>query len=257
MNRNHTEYDCPLTLISCPYEKMGCETKVQRVQVDSHLQSATRFHLDLACVKLTNTEVKLNKTEAKLNDTDAKLNDAHIKLNETQVKLNETGWKLEATRKVVEKLESRIFIWRINNFSVAVRQAKIRGKISKESVPFYTDRTESYGYKLKVRIYPNDDWFFSHRLSVFIVVMKGEYDAILPWPFKMKLKFTLIDQQEDPVERQNITGLLIPDNKPKAFARPVKEENEECGCAISHKTLYSRRYLVDDVLFIQVEVSPP
>jgi len=53
--------------------------------VDSHLQSATRLHLDLACVKLTNTEAKLNETEQ----------------------------KLEATRKVVEKLDTRIFIWRI------------------------------------------------------------------------------------------------------------------------------------------------
>jgi len=26
--RNHTEYYCPLTIISCPYEKMGCEIKV-------------------------------------------------------------------------------------------------------------------------------------------------------------------------------------------------------------------------------------
>ena len=89
-------------------------------------------------------EVKLNDTEAKLNETNAKLNDAHIKLNETQVKLNETEWRLEATRKEVEKLSRRIFIWRISNLSVAVRQAKIRGKISKESVPFNTDRTESF-----------------------------------------------------------------------------------------------------------------
>ena len=25
---NHTEFDCPLTIISCSYEKIGCETKV-------------------------------------------------------------------------------------------------------------------------------------------------------------------------------------------------------------------------------------
>jgi len=55
------------------------------------------------CWTLTNAEVELNDTEAKLNDTDAKLNDAHIKLNETEE-------KLEATRKVVEKLDTRMFI---------------------------------------------------------------------------------------------------------------------------------------------------
>ena len=74
--------------------------QVQRVQVDSHLQSAMRLHLDLASANLTNTE-------AKLNDTAVKLNDAYIKLNETQV--DETVEKLEATRNVVEKLETRMF----------------------------------------------------------------------------------------------------------------------------------------------------
>jgi len=28
---NHTAYDCPLTIISCPYEKMGCESQVSTI----------------------------------------------------------------------------------------------------------------------------------------------------------------------------------------------------------------------------------
>lgn len=101
-------------------------------------------------------------SEAKLNDTDAKLNDAHIKLNETQVKLSDTEWKLETTREVVEKLDTQMFIWRINNFSDIWRQAKIGEKFSQDSVPFYTDRTDNYGYKLKVRIYLNFDWVLAN-----------------------------------------------------------------------------------------------
>ena len=72
--------------------------QVQRVQLYCHLQSASKIHLELACVKLTNTEAKLNDTEAKLNDTEAKLSDAHKKLRTTQEKLNETEEKLEVTR---------------------------------------------------------------------------------------------------------------------------------------------------------------
>jgi len=175
---------------------MGCEIKVQRVQVDSHLQSATRLHLDLACVKLTNTEAKLNETEQ----------------------------KLEATRKVVEKLDTRIFIWRINNFSDIWRQTnfstKTDQKPSRESVPFYTDRTESYGYKLKVRIHPESSiGRFCGSMVVAIVVMKGEYDAILSWPFEQKVKFTLIDQQEDPVERKNITHLFYSGQRPRSLRK--------------------------------------
>jgi len=248
---NHTEHDCPLTIISCPYEKMGCESQVQRVQVESHLQSAMRLHLDLACVKLTNTEAKLTNTEAKLTNTEAKLTN-------TEAKLNETNEKLEATRKVVEKLETRIFIWKINDFRKRLRLSK--DEFSIDSVPFYTDRTESYGYKLKASIFPYKDRLLdlAEVMVVFIVLMKGEYDAILPWPFKKKLEITLIDQQEDLVERENITTVLFPENVQETFARPVEEADNQYLCLyIYHEKLFSRRYLVDDTLFIQVEVSPP
>ncbi|KAL9954675.1 hypothetical protein ACROYT_G042241 [Oculina patagonica] len=218
MVRNHTKDDCPLTIISCPYEQMGCNAKVQRKHVESHLQSAVRLHLDLACLKLIDTQKNLNK------------------------------------------LNTRMFIWKISNFSEILRQAKTGEKRFIESASFNTDRTESYGYKTKVKIHPNGLKFGKNtHLSVFIFVMKGEYDAILPWPFKKKVKFALIDQQEDPVEQENITHQFIPENSPVCFARPTQEENSTgYGSVqfISHKKLYSRRYLAEDTLFLQIEVGP-
>ncbi|KAL9953964.1 hypothetical protein ACROYT_G041448 [Oculina patagonica] len=271
MVSNHTERDCPLTMISCPYAQMGCKTKVQRREVQSHLQTATRLHLDLACVKLNNTEIKLNNTEVKLNETQVKLNDTEVKLNNTE----------ETTKKLMEKLNtlqrqfeekvredreevvmikrdssdfSRMFIWKVSNFSDLLRQAKTEEKVNVESSPFYT---ESYGYRLKVSVYPNGDGLGKNtRLSIYIRVMEGEYDAILPWPFKMKVKLTIIDQQEDSVERENVSKELTPELAGKNFGRPMGIENKGCGFSlfITHKKLNSRRYLVDDALFIQVEV---
>ncbi len=179
--------------------------------MDSHLQSAVKPHLDLACAKLKDTE---------------------------------------------EKLETRVFVWKINNFI----EAKTGGKKCLESAPFYSARTESYGYKLRVKIDPNGFGpGMNTHLSVSIYVMKGEYDAILPWPFKKKVKFTLIDQQEDSVERENVSYEFIPGNYPESYARPTQNENSTgCGCSqfISHEKLHSRRYLVENTLFLQVEVGP-
>ena len=126
--------------------------------------------------------------------------------------MNETVGKRKATRKVVEKLETRMFTWRTDNFSETIRKTKTDGKSFEDSVPFYTDRTRSSEYKLKTRIYPNGNWRFYRQLVVCIVVMNFEYDAILPWPFKNKVKVTLIDQQEDPLKRENITRVLIQGN---------------------------------------------
>ena len=158
------------------------------------------------------------------------------------------------------KLETRTFIWKIERFSEVLRRAKAWENPSMDSSPFYTDRTDSYGYKLKVRVAPNGDGTYENtHLSVYIVVMKGEYDAMLPWPFKRKVRFTLIDQQEDLVERQNITQHFTPGNHPESFARPKSEDsNQGFGFAqfVSHEALHSRRYIVDDTLFLQVDIGP-
>ena len=193
--------------------------------MESHLESATRVHLDLACAKLNNTEDELNKAKDKLKKIEAK-----------SVK------------------HTNVFLWRIDGCKEILKQAKNEGK---ESDPFYTKtETDGYGYKLKVKIYPGGCGDSENTyLSVFIIVMKGEYDAILPWPFKRKVKFTLIDQQEDPSQRKNYTLEIFEKNNPN-FARPLKEENAGWGWSqfISHENLNSRRFIVDDTLFLQVEI---
>lgn len=157
------------------------------------------------------------------------------------------------------KLETRLFIWKVENFSEVLRQAKAGESNVIASDPFYTDRTESYGYKLRVKIFPNGDGPGKNtHLSVFISVMKGAYDAILPWPFSKKVKFTLIDQHEDSIKQENIARQFIPDDFPESFARPTKEENKGYGCHefIPQEKLLSGRYLVDDTLFLQIEIGP-
>lgn len=136
-----------------------------------------------------------------------------------------------------------------------MRQAKSGEQRKLESDPFYT---ETYGYRLKLRIYPyGRKSATSSHLSVFIVVMKGEYDAILPWPFKRKMRFTLIDQREDPEQRKNVS-MVITSSHTENYERPNKEENLGRGFRnfISHGKLYSGGYVENNMLFLQFEVSP-
>ena len=64
--------------------------------------------------------------------------------------------------------------------------------------------------KLRRYIYPNGsgDGKNTH-LSVFVAVIKGEYYALLRWPFDKKVKLTLINQQDDPDQRENETGEIV------------------------------------------------
>lgn len=245
--------------------------QLQRKQVESHLQSATSFHLELACVKLESTEVRLTKTEAKLDKTQVKLSnneEATRKLIEQfdilqrqfENKLAEGQGNATEDKIVMVKTERanfpREFIWRITDFSEILREAKTEKNQMIESVPFYT---EHYGYRLKVKVYPNGHKSGKNtHLSVYIIVMKGEYDAILSWPFKKKVRFTLIDQQENPGERENVVMRVFPGHHLESSARPINENNKSRGHVefISHDKLHSRRYLVDDTLFLQFEVGP-
>ena len=246
--------------------------------MEYHLESATRIHLDLVCIKLNNTEDKLNKTEDELNNTKDKLNKTEEELNNTKDKLkkteeksnnteallNETRIELKKNAMKMQKLSSvkhkNVFSWRIDSFSEILKEAKNGEKQRIDSDPFYIKtETESFGYKLKVYIYPNGTGNAENtHLSVFITIMKGEYDAILPWHFNKKVKITLIDQQDDPDQRENVTCEIVAKNVPN-FARPKTEENTGRGFHhfIPRLKLHSRRYIVDDTLFHQVESSPP
>ena len=202
--------------------------QIQRREVESHLQAAMRLHLDLACLKLSDTQKKFEETTKKL--------EKRVNLLEKHLHYFE------------EKCES--FTWRIDGFSEVLRKAKSGENTIVESSPFYR-----YGYKCKLNVGPNDDTHF----SVFLIIMKGEYDASLTWPFHKKVTFTLIDQQENANDRKNIVWSFTSDPKRRSFERPVKEQNVGWGLSefVSHEKLQKSRYIVDDAIFIQVQITLP
>ena len=64
------------------------------------------------------------------------------------------------------------------------------------------------------------------HISVFPVVMPGHYDAILRWPFRQKVPFMLLDQ--DNVE--HVIDAFRPDPNSSSFQRPRRETNMASGC---------------------------
>ena len=208
--------------------------------MDSHLQSAMREHLDLACVKLNNTQVQLRNTQ------------------ETTRKLEE---KFEALqRQLAKKVDTdkeggnKRFIWKVNPGPLRMGRGNTMG--GKESNAFYTG---CYGYKLKVRLGLD---YRDRTFTIIVVLMEGEYDDILPWPFSKKITVTLIDQNEDLKERKNITKYLSPNGHVQGTifsGRPgiqYSELRSEILRFSSYGELQTRRYFANNTLFIQVDVEP-
>ena len=131
--------------------------------------------------------------------------------------------KLDAQNKAILRLTSECstFVWRINNFSEILEQAKNGTKEKILSVPFFTGKQ---GYKLRVCIKPDGDQTKKHRyFSAFVILMKGIFDAMLPWPFHQKVTFALIDQKNNPARRQNVVSSLDVTFQ----SRPIVDESDE------------------------------
>lgn len=163
--------------------------------------------------------------------------------------------KMAAQQKEVSVLrsESSTFVLKINGFSEILQRAIEGTKDEINSKPFFTGKT---GYKLSVGIEPDGDHSKRNRyLSVYLSVMKGDYDNILAWPFHYKATFTLIDQHDDPINRQNVAqSVICHERKPTSDVSCYIYIIERF---VSHKVLKTRRYIVNNTLFLQVEIGPP
>ena len=219
---------------------------------------ATGVHLDLACVKLYDTQAQLCDTQLQLNNTQETTRELVKKVDALQIqlkeKLNDEKQNQAVEKVVTEMKKKKRFTWKIDGFSWLKRLAKAGKKSAIESVPFYTD---DCGYKLKATLYPygNGSAKGTH-LSLFIKVLKGEYDALLPWPLQQTVWFRLIDQQPPTSVHlaQNVDDYLIY----TIHDKPHGDESKSRGCPrfITLEKLKTRHYLVDDTLFLQIEVAP-
>lgn len=145
-------------------------------------------------------------------------------------------------------LRDGIFIWKLQYYSL--RRRYIDGCI--DSSPFYSWID---GYKMCLRVYLNGDGLGQGtHLSLFFVIMKGEFDALLPWPFKPRVTLTLLDQDTKTCYRSKT---IEPDPESSSFKMPVNEMNVASGVPdfISHDHLETPTYLQDDVIFLKIKIE--
>ncbi|CAF3614504.1 unnamed protein product, partial [Rotaria sp. Silwood1] len=145
-------------------------------------------------------------------------------------------------------------LWKIPNFSSRMADAQSERQTSIYSPPFYSSPT---GYKMRGRLYLNGDGNARRtHMSLFFVLMRSEYDAILKFPFNYKVTFCLYDQT--PAQR-HIIDSFRPDVKSNSFQRPRSEMNIASGipkfCSLSTIQQEGNAYVRDDTMFIKIMVD--
>ncbi|XP_022798755.1 TNF receptor-associated factor 2-like [Stylophora pistillata] len=142
-------------------------------------------------------------------------------------------------------------LWKISDYARKRNDAVTGQQVSFYSPCFYTSR---YGYKMCARIYLNGDGMGrGTHISIFFVVMRGQYDALLRWPFRQKVTFMLLDQ--DNVE--HVIDAFRPDPNSSSFQRPRRETNIASGCPMfcSLAELNNHAYVRDDAMFLKIIVD--
>ncbi|XP_009071396.1 PREDICTED: TNF receptor-associated factor 1, partial [Acanthisitta chloris] len=142
-----------------------------------------------------------------------------------------------------------VFLWKITDVGRKLQDSVTGRTVGLYSPAFYTAK---YGYKVCLRVYLNGDGTGKGtHMSLFFVVMKGDYDALLPWPFRHKVTFMLLDQNN----REHIIDAFRPDLTSASYQRPVNDMNVASGCPmfLPLAKLQSPKYayVKEDTLFLK------
>ena len=142
-------------------------------------------------------------------------------------------------------------IWKITQLSQRIDDAE-NGKctVTLYSLPFHSGR---YGYKMCLRLDIDVKELEGTHLSLFFVVMRGEFDNILQWPFTHKVTFKLINQAGG----RDIGVILQPNPLASYFLKPSSDMNIACGYPrlFSHNELDRGGFIVDDTIFIKCVID--
>lgn len=121
--------------------------------------------------------------------------------------------------------------------------------------PFYT---YAHGYKLSLQVVPNGlgDAKGTH-VSVFIYLMKGEFDEDLHWPLRGEMEVYLIDHTLVGLFfADEVTFRFVDEKSDASFSRVTKGEKSKCGWGklkfISHSSL-DIKYLKNDCLHFRIK----
>ncbi|XP_041068302.1 TNF receptor-associated factor 2-like [Carcharodon carcharias] len=289
-HRNPQHGTCPDVQVSCPFKEIGCLEKLRRRDLDEHLRAAQQTHLlqmlslasglrgrELAAGGETETETAGTQGRPAAAAA-AKTDGLERSVRGLRQELDECGQAIEALQqkcrhyeRVILGLQGEqevpggrpslaagstggVLVWKVTQFASRLLAAKSERRLSFYSPAF---ASHPFGYQLCCRMYPNGDGSGKGtHVSLFLAVVRGEYDGVLPWPFKQKVTFLLLDQ----AQQRHVRESFSPDVLSSSFQRPRSHMNVASGCPTfaRHDLLLRPHspYLKNDTLYIKVLIDP-
>ena len=184
-----------------------------------------------------------------VDEVKSKVTDIQNKSSEINKSVTDMDLKIQL---VENKTMNGELIWKIDKLDFRMAQAKLGKVTALHSAPCYT---KQYEYKYCTRLYLHGDGMGrATHISIFFVVMKSDYDQLLPWPMKKRVTFELINLEN---EANNVIETFVSNPKSSSFQRPTKNMNVATGCPtfISIEQFLNGGFVKDKCVFIRTTVN--
>ena len=184
-----------------------------------------------------------------VDEVKSKVTDIQNKSSEINKSVTDMDLKIQL---VENKTMNGELIWKIDKLDFRMAQAKLGKVTALHSAPCYT---KQYEYKYCTRLYLHGDGMGrATHISIFFVVMKSDYDELLPWPMKKRVTFELINLEN---EANNVIETFVSNPKSSSFQRPTKSMNVATGCPtfISIEQFLNGGFVKDKCVFIRTTVN--
>ena len=210
---------------------------------------AHQLDINTAAVTPSSNKMTLHDNHSsEVKQLEEKVLEVERTLNVISVHYSELELQLQAS---LASTHNGAFLWCIPEVRQRIRDARTGLITSIYSPPFYTGRN---GYKMCIRAYLNGDGVGEKtHLSIFFVLMKGEHDPLLQWPFESKVSLILVDQDH----KKHLVQTFKPNAQSCSFQKPKTNMNVASGCPefADLSILDNTSYVKDDVMYIKAIVD--
>ena len=248
----HLDKNCPLQVIQCDFHFAGCTAETERANLKDHMSENWREHISL----LAAANMKLH---AKLEERDDQIQQLTSVTQESDSQIKALTKDVSELKRLCGSMQAHLTPVPPYDFTMPnVKNLKANNLLFL-GPPFYSHMR---GYKLRTRIRVNG-WDHGGRgkyMSLYLFLMRGEYDSELEWPFKGVVTIQLVN-----TEREDGHIKITLDCRKCPFERETQYEMADWGFGveefISHKELFNKtaehpyadsEYVLNDCMHLRI-----
>ena len=194
---NHYKRECRVYPLDCPFAIVGCKFRDAREKMEEHVQKEFLNHMFDFGEHFGKNQNTYPQNCISTSGVSSEIQDMIFR--------NMTVKKQEIENSIRGLMCNGTYVWKIENFQSKIEKARDKKVEKIYSPPFYSS---PFGYKFCLCLLPcGTSENVEESLSIFLHIMKGEYDDTLQWPFSGTVSFRLFNQIENGIDLEETCSL--------------------------------------------------